>query len=60
VLCKGYEPSEELKKELQDHVKKNDSSIQIPAYSGVCGRDAKDNNGKIRRVELREQDAKRI
>ena len=36
VLASGYTPSPELTKE-QQHVKKSDRTLQVPAYCGVCG-----------------------
>ena len=38
VLAPGYVPSEELKRELQDHVKKATAPYKIPARDRICGR----------------------
>ena len=42
VLAKGYEASDALKKELQDHVKKVTAPYKYPARHRVCHRAAKD------------------
>ena len=42
VLAKGYEPSDELMKELQNHVKQHDGAVQVPAHRRVRGRAAQD------------------
>lgn len=59
VLAKGYEPSEELKKELQDHVKKTTAPYKYPRIVEFVTEMPKTISGKIRRVELREQDSKK-
>ncbi len=59
VLAKGYEPTEELKKQLQDHVKKTTAPYKYPRIVEFVKEMPKTISGKIRRVELREQDAKR-
>jgi len=59
VLAKGYEPSEELKKELQNHVKKTTAPYKYPRIVEFVEEMPKTISGKIRRVELREQDAKK-
>jgi len=56
VLAKGYEPSEELKKELQEHVKKVTAPYKYPREIEFVKELPKTISGKIRRVELREKD----
>jgi acetyl-CoA synthetase len=56
VLAKGYTPSEELKKELQDHVKKVTAPYKYPRIIEFVDELPKTISGKIRRVELRERD----
>ena len=53
VLKKGYEPSEELKKELQDYVKKVTAPYKYPRIIEFVSELPKTVNGKIRRVEIR-------
>lgn len=57
VLAKGYEPSEELKKELQNHVKKTTAPYKYPRIVEFVDALPKTISNKIRRVELRERDA---
>ena len=56
VLAEGYEPSEELKIQIQDFVKETTAPYKYPR--DIRFRDALPKNiaGKIRRVELREND----
>jgi acetyl-CoA synthetase len=56
VLAKGYEPSEELKKELQDFVKKTTAPYKYPRVIDFVSELPKTINGKIRRVEIRNKD----
>ena len=56
VLAPGYTPSEELKKELQDHVKKTTAPYKYPRVVEFVEELPKTISGKIRRVELREKD----
>jgi acetyl-CoA synthetase len=56
VLTKGYTPSEELKKELQDHVKKVTAPYKYPRIIEFVEELPKTISGKIRRVEIREKD----
>lgn len=58
VLAKGYEPSEELKKQVQDYVKKNTAPYKYPRIVEFVKELPKTISGKIRRVELREKDKK--
>ena len=59
VLKKGYEPSEELKKELQNHVKKLTAPYKYPRVVEFVDELPKTISGKIRRVELRERDSQK-
>ena len=56
VLAEGYEPSEELKIQIQDFVKETTAPYKYPRE--IQFRDALPKNiaGKIRRVELRGDD----
>ncbi|ABO34633.1 AMP-dependent synthetase and ligase [Methanococcus maripaludis C5] len=56
VLTGDYEASEELKKELQDHVKHNTAPYKYPRAIDFVKELPKTISGKIRRVEIREQD----
>lgn len=56
VLAKGYEPSDELAKELQEHVKKVTAPYKYPRVIEFVTELPKTISGKIRRVELRERD----
>ncbi|MDL2253770.1 AMP-binding protein [Ruminococcaceae bacterium OttesenSCG-928-I18] len=56
VLAKGYTPSEELKKELQNHVKKVTAPYKYPRIIEFVTELPKTISGKIRRVEIREGD----
>lgn len=58
ILSKGYTPSEELKKELQDHVKRVTAPYKYPRIIEFVDELPKTISGKIRRVELREKDSK--
>ena len=56
ILAKGYEPSEELKKELQDHVKHTTAPYKYPRIVEFVEELPKTISGKIRRVDIREND----
>ena len=58
VLTKNYSPSEELKKELQDHVKKNTAPYKYPRIVEFVDELPKTISGKIRRVQIRQEDNK--
>ncbi len=53
VLTKGYQPSDELKKELQNYVKKQTAPYKYPRIIDFIDALPKTISGKIRRVELR-------
>ena len=56
VLAKGYEPSDELKKELQNYVKKETAPYKYPRVVEFVDSLPKTVNGKIRRAEIRDKD----
>lgn len=56
VLARGYEPSDALKKELQDHVKRVTAPYKYPRVIEFVTELPKTINGKIRRVEIRDRD----
>ena len=57
VLKPGYEPSDALKKELQDHVKHLTAPSKYPRVVEFVDSLPKTISGKIRRTELRARDA---
>ncbi len=56
TLARGYEPSEELKKELQNHVKNVTAPYKYPRIIEFTNNLPKTISGKIRRVEIRAKD----
>ena len=56
VLAKGWVPSEELKTELQNHVKKTTAPYKYPRIVEFVPELPKTISGKIRRVQIREGD----
>ena len=56
VLAKGYEASETLVKELQNHVKKTTAPYKYPRIVEFVKELPKTISGKIRRIEIREND----
>lgn len=58
VLAKGYTPSDELKKELQTHVKKSTAPYKYPRVIEFVPELPKTISGKIRRVDIRKADSK--
>ncbi len=58
VLRPGFEASEALKKELQDHVKRETAPYKYPRVVEFVEELPKTVNGKIRRVAIRENDLK--
>ncbi len=56
VLARNYFPSDELKKELQDHVKHTTAPYKYPRVIEFVDRLPKTISEKIRRVEIREND----
>lgn len=59
VLRPGYKGSEELKKELQTFVKKETAPYKYPRVVEFVDELPKTVNGKIRRVAIRQNDAKK-
>lgn len=53
VLAKGYEASEELKKELQTYVKKQTAPYKYPRVIEFVAELPKTISGKIRRIDIR-------
>ena len=56
VPSKNYHPSEELAKELQEHVKKVTAPYKYPRVVEFVTELPKTISGKIRRVQIREED----
>jgi acetyl-CoA synthetase len=56
ILTKGWEPSEALKLELQSHVKKTTAPYKYPRIVEFVTELPKTISGKIRRVQIREED----
>ena len=56
VLKKGYEPSDELKKELQDHVKRTTAPYKYPRVIEFVDELPKTFSGKIKRAQIRHTD----
>ncbi|MEG2687810.1 MAG: AMP-binding protein [Clostridia bacterium] len=56
VLAKGYTPSEELKHDLQDYVKRVTAPYKYPRIIEFVQEMPKTTSGKIRRVEIRNND----
>lgn len=56
VLAQGYTPCDQLAKDLQDHVKKVTAPYKYPRIVEFVTELPKTISGKIRRVEIREQD----
>jgi acetyl-CoA synthetase len=55
VLSKNYNPSEELAKELQEHVKKVTAPYKYPRLVEFVTELPKTISGKIRRVQIRQK-----
>ncbi len=56
VLAAGYEPSDELVKELQNHVKKETAPYKYPRIIDFTKELPKTISGKIKRAEIRAKD----
>ncbi|MDR2966358.1 MAG: AMP-binding protein [Methanobacteriaceae archaeon] len=56
VLVNDYEPSDELKKQLQNHVKKETAPYKYPRVIEFVDELPKTISGKIRRVAIRNED----
>ena len=59
VLKDGWKPSDELVKELQNHVKKTTAPYKYPRAVEFVDDLPKTISGKVRRVELRDREMKR-
>ncbi len=59
VLAKGWEGTDALKKELQEHVKKVTAPYKYPRVVEFVAELPKTSSGKIRRIEIRQQDMQR-
>ena len=59
VLVKGKEGSDELKKEIQEYVKKRTAPYKYPRIVDFVAELPKTISGKVRRVEIRENDKNR-
>ena len=59
ILVKGYDASEELKVELQNHVKKTTAPYKYPRIIEFVDELPKTISGKIRRVQIRDEDKTR-
>jgi len=59
ILAPGYQPSDELARELQEHVKNVTAPYKYPREIEFVTSLPKTISGKIRRVELREMERKR-
>jgi len=55
VLAKGYTASDELMRELQNHVKKTTAPYKYPRIVEFVTELPKTISGKIRRVQIREE-----
>jgi len=58
-LRPGYEGTDELKKELQEFVKKETAPYKYPRLIDFVSELPKTVNGKIRRTEIREMDSRK-
>jgi acetyl-CoA synthetase len=59
VLKNGFSPSDELTRELQNHVKKLTAPYKYPRIVEYVNELPKTTSGKIRRVEIRANDNKK-
>ena len=59
ILQPGYEGSEELKKEIQNHVKRVTAPYKYPRLIEFVDEIPETISGKIRRVEIRNNDNKK-
>ena len=60
VLARGFEPSDELAKEIQDHVKKETAPYKYPRVVEFVDELPKTISGKIQRKIIRTEDEKKI
>ncbi len=59
ILAKGYQPSDALVEELQDHVKKVTAPYKYPREIEFMAELPKTTSGKIKRAELRKREQER-
>ncbi len=59
VLKPGYEPSDQLTKEIQKHVKRVTAPYKYPRLIEYMDELPKTLSGKIKRAELRDREMKR-
>ena len=59
VLARGFEASDELKKELQTHVKKVTAPYKYPRVVEFVKELPKTTSGKIKRTDIRKSDAEK-
>jgi acetyl-CoA synthetase len=59
VLAKGYTPSEELKKDIQEYVKRVTAPYKYPRIIEFVEELPKTISGKIKRAQIRKEDEKR-
>jgi len=60
VLARGYEASDELKKELQNHVKRVTAPYKYPRVVEFVKELPKTTSGKIKRTDIRKSDADKM
>ena len=60
VLTKGYQPSEELTKTLQNHVKKTTAPYKYPRVVEYVDELPKTTSGKIKRADIRKKDSEKL
>jgi len=60
VLTSGFEPSKKLKTELQEYVQKQTALYKKPRIIEFVASLPKTISGKIRRVEIRDNDKKKL
>jgi acetyl-CoA synthetase len=60
ILAKGYEPTDELKKEIQNYVKKITAPYKYPRIIEFVDELPKTISGKIKRAQLRHEDHKKF
>lgn len=60
VLKKGYYPSDKLKKELQDHVKRSTAPYKYPRVIEFVDELPKTFSGKIKRAQIRHEDEETV
>ncbi len=60
ILAKGYQPTEELKKEIQNYVKNNTAPYKYPRIIEFVDELPKTISGKIKRAQLRHEDNRKF